>query len=125
MIEYERSTDLEREIRHLIKTLDLAYMDPDGLICLRSRGSQSKAIAWCHGLPSVWQTALSVKARYVIEVVSERFDVLPEAEKTRVLVHELMHIPRTFSGGIRPHRPYHFARRVNEMVRRLGKNDRG
>lgn len=116
---YDRAPDVDRRVRDLIQLLDLHYIDPEGVACLRSRGSKSRAIAWCHGLPVVWQIALGGKTRYVIEVVSESFDPLDEEEKTKTLVHELMHITRTFSGGVRPHKPYVFSRRVNEMVRRL------
>jgi predicted metallopeptidase len=121
MLRYERAPDLHQKISELVGLLGLDYIDPEGLICLRSHGSKSGAVAWCHGLPGVWQAALGAKKRYVIEVVSETFDPLSEEEKTKTLVHELMHIPSTFSGGLRPHKPYQFTRRVNEMVRRLAK----
>ena len=119
MLRYDRAPDLDHRVNELIRLLGLDYIDPAGLICVRSYGSKSRAIAWCHGLPSVWQSALGAKTRYVIEVVSESFDSLVEDEKTATLVHELMHIPSTFSGGVRPHKPYEFSRRVTEMVRRL------
>jgi predicted metallopeptidase len=119
VVRYDRAPDVDRRVRELIRALELDYIDPEGVVCLRSHGSRTKAIAWCHGLPVVWQTALGAKTRYIIEVVSEGFDSLLEEEKTKTLVHELMHITGTFSGGVRPHKPYEFSRRVNELVRRL------
>jgi len=39
-----------------------------------------------------------------VEIIEPEFSRLPEAEQDRILIHELLHIPRTFSGAIRPHR---------------------
>jgi hypothetical protein len=33
---------------------------------------------------------------HIIEVNAKKFDKLPEREKIKTLVHELMHIPKTF-----------------------------
>jgi predicted metallopeptidase len=40
---------------------------------------------------------------YLVEVIAERFDRLPEDEKTKTIIHELMHIPSTFGGGFKHH----------------------
>jgi len=63
------------------------------------------------------QLALNRSPHYVIEVVSERFDTLSPEEQTKVLIHELMHIPHAFGGGFRAHRPYVTRRTVEAMYR--------
>jgi predicted metallopeptidase len=38
-----------------------------------------------------------------LEFLVERFGKLSEKEQTKVIIHELMHIPQTFGGGFRQH----------------------
>ena len=82
----------------------MSYVDITKLIFFRSIGSSSHARARIWSLPRVWQQALGVKPHYIIEVLSEKFDRLSDDDKKRVLIHELMHIPKNFSGSLIPHR---------------------
>lgn len=70
---------------------------------VRSFGSSSKAIARIWGLPRVWQIVLDLKPQYVVEIISEKFDKMSVDQQNRVLIHELAHIPKTFSGALIPH----------------------
>ena len=36
-------------------------------------------------------------------MLTQHYDPLPEEEKEKVIIHELLHIPKTFSGALRPH----------------------
>jgi predicted metallopeptidase len=48
------------------------------------------------------QKAMDTKAFYAIEFL-ESFDKLSKKEQDKVIIHELMHIPKTFGGGFRHH----------------------
>lgn len=104
---------MESLLKDIILHTGLDYIKSERVICVRSEGSKSKAIARCWGFPTVWKTALNMDVYYVIEVISERFDKLSYDEKVKVLIHELMHIPKSFSGGLRSHN--HFSGRVKDL----------
>jgi predicted metallopeptidase len=48
------------------------------------------------------QKAMGMPAYYAIEFL-ERFDKMSMHEQDKVIIHELMHIPKTFGGGFRQH----------------------
>jgi predicted metallopeptidase len=96
--------DINHRISHLITHLDLTHADAARIFCFRSQGSVGRTTARIWSLPSIWQLALNEKPGYCLEVISEKFDRLSLDNQERVLIHELMHIPRTFSGSLSPHR---------------------
>jgi predicted metallopeptidase len=102
-MESEQAPDIQEKIDHLIETLDWGHVIGARIICMRSHGASANAYARIWNLPSIWQNALGVSAFYVIEVLSEKFDHLNDEKKTKILIHELMHIPKKFSGGLVPH----------------------
>jgi predicted metallopeptidase len=120
MIRYELAEDIGAAVRNILHKLQMAHVDGSRIACLRSRGSRSRRIiARCHGLSRIMQLALNQKPQYVIEVVSERFDKLSKEERTKVLIHELMHIPHSFGGGFRTHRPHVTQKKVEMMYKRF------
>ena len=120
MIRYELAKDIGSKIKDIIHRLQMTHVDGSRVACIRSKGSKSKrVIARCHGLSKIIQLALNQKPHYVIEVVSERFDKLSKEEQTKVLIHELMHIPHSFGGGFRAHKPYVTQKKVERMYKKF------
>ena len=66
-------------------------------------GGKSNAIARCHSLGKVMQHAMKRKGFYALEFISEKFDWMSEEDKIKTILHELMHIPKSFGGGFIHH----------------------
>ncbi|MCD6408974.1 MAG: metallopeptidase [Candidatus Verstraetearchaeota archaeon] len=105
-VKYTSAEDIAAIAKRLVETLNLAYIDLQRVHFVRSYGSKSLAHARIHALPRIWREILRLPPQYVIEVISENFDELPREAKEKVVLHELLHIPPSFSGSLRPHKPY-------------------
>ncbi len=101
-------------LRKIIGALRFTHVDASRIFCVRGYGSTSEAWARIWGLPTLWQQVLGIRPAYVVEIIEPEFSRLPPAEQDRILIHELLHIPRTFSGAIRPHRSPTF--RINRRT---------
>jgi predicted metallopeptidase len=116
MIEYHLAEDIDVRVKEILRRLRMTHVDEARLICLRSKGSGSRrVIARCHGLSRVMQLALNKRPHYVIEILSERFDRLNQEDQTKVLIHEILHIPHSFGGGFRSHKPFVTRAKVQRM----------
>ncbi len=103
-IRYEIADDIQERFADIVRTLNLAHIDLDKVVCVRSYGSSTRrVVARCHGMSKVLQIAMRIKAFYVLEFLSERFDKLEDKEQEETIIHELMHIPKNFGGGFRHH----------------------
>lgn len=102
---YEVAPDVQEMLEDIVRHLqdDFSHVDTNRVLCYRSKGSTANIYARIWSFPGIWQAALGVEAHYVIEVV-ERFDRESRAEQEKTLIHELMHIPKTFSGNLVPHK---------------------
>ena len=101
---YEVAPDVQADLEEIVRLLpdDFAHVDARRVLCYRSRGATANIYARIWSLPGIWQAALGVEAHYVVEVV-EKYDRLPREDQEKTLLHELMHIPKTFSGALVPH----------------------
>ena len=118
-VDWKLASDIKRRAIHLIKILKIEWIDPNRIFYFRSENSQSRAYARIWGLSRIWQIALKSEATYIIEVLSEKFDKLSEKEQDRVLLHELAHIPKNFSGSLLPHVRRHGKRNFHDRVEEL------
>jgi predicted metallopeptidase len=116
MIQYHLAEDIDSRVKEILRKLKLPHIDGTRLVCLRSKGSGSRRIiARCHGLSRIMQLALNQKPHYIIEVLSERFDRLNQEDQTKVLIHEILHIPHSFGGGFRAHKPFVTRKKVQRI----------
>jgi len=104
-IKYSRADDIKIAAEEIIKILNWNHIPLDSVSFLRSHGSTSRGtIARCHALGKAMQIGLGrEKGFYLIEVIAERFDRLSEDDKVKTIIHELMHIPKSFGGGFIHH----------------------
>ena len=117
---YERAPDVSELLFRIVDALGFTHVPKTRVYCYRSYGSKaSGTIARVHSLPKIWQQALSEPAYYAVEVLAEQYDPLPTDEKEKTLIHELLHIPRSFGGGFRHHKDWVTNRRVDELHRAL------
>jgi predicted metallopeptidase len=116
MLKYEHARELDGIVADVIGTLKIKHLDPQRIFCMRSRGSSSRSIlARIHPMQRIVADALDAKTVYVIEAISENFDKLGDEEKIQTLIHELLHIPKTFGGGLLSHRRFATSRRVKKL----------
>jgi predicted metallopeptidase len=106
-IEYSEAPDVKKMADEIADCLDFFHVVSQFVFCVRSKGSSSRrTIARIHGLGKIWQGTLNLPPSYVIEVISEQYDKLSPEEREKTIIHELLHIPKGFAGGFRPHKGY-------------------
>jgi predicted metallopeptidase len=123
-MKYERAPEIKKTIEALVLELQFAHIDVNRIHCIRSFDAKTRAYARIWGMSKLFFEVAGIRANYIIEVVSKRFDKLSEREKIKTLIHELMHIPKTFSGALLSHRGPHHAindREVEKIIRRIEK----
>jgi len=104
-IRYEYAPDIEKIARDVVSRMNWNYIKLEHIGFLRSLNSKSRGtIARCHAMGKAMQIGMGRNTSfYVIEVISKRFDKLSEKDKIKVIIHELMHIPKSFGGGFKHH----------------------
>lgn len=112
MMKYALAPEVNSQIRILVEKLDFSHIKVRNIHCIRSFDAKTRAYARIWGMSRLFKEVAGLEPHYIIEVISKRFDKLSSREKIKTLIHELMHIPKTFSGALLPHRGrYH---RIND-----------
>lgn len=118
-IEWLAASDVKKRTLSLISKLGLNHITKSRIFFFRSTDAKTRAIARIWGFSHIWQKALRQSPAYIIEVISERYDGLDDREKDKVLLHEITHIPKNFSGSLMPHirrGKRNFHDKVNELI---------
>jgi len=104
-IKYHPADDIEKRAKEIVYLMGWNHVDLENVGFLRSTGSTARGtIARCHAMGKAMQLGMKRKRSfYVIEVISEKFDKLPYDEQTETIIHEIMHIPKSFGGGFVHH----------------------
>ncbi len=102
-MKYDYAPDLKSRLAEMVNRLNMDHIDLERVECLRSFGSSTKrTLARCHTIGKVMQKGMKTGAFYTIEFL-EKFDKLSKEHQDKVIIHELLHIPKTFGGGFRQH----------------------
>jgi len=102
-MKYEPAPDLQKETEDIAKAL-FPHVRVSYVKCFRSYGTSSRGtIARCHTIGKLMQLAIGVAPYYAIEFIVERFEKMSDKDKKKVIIHELMHIPKAFGGGFIHH----------------------
>jgi predicted metallopeptidase len=105
LIKYLIEDEVKSRVEEVVKVLGWSYIDTDRVFCIKSMGSKSKYVhARCYSFPRVLQKAFNMKPHYIIEVIGKYYDELSDEGKYKLVIHELLHIPYTFSGALRNHK---------------------
>lgn len=107
-MKYTLAPDVKERIDQLIERLDFTHIKAPNIHCIRSFDAQTRAYARIWGMAKLFKEVAGIDPHYIIEVNAKKYDKLSEREKIKTLIHELMHIPKTFSGALLSHHgPHH------------------
>src|SRR6266404_7965595 len=101
-MDWQDAEDIKEDLADIIKHIDLPHINLERIYCYRTKGSKTRAYARTWAFPKIFQRALLVEPAYVIEVLSQHYDKLDEDKKKKVLIHELLHIPKIFQALYSP-----------------------
>jgi len=104
-LNFRHAPDALKQLMHDIvsATPEFRHIDPHRVHLIFSN-SNTRALAYCHQMSKRYQFAMNLRPNYVIELISSHWQKLSPEQKAKVIIHELYHIPRTFSGNLRSHK---------------------
>lgn len=124
-VEWQEAPDIKKRVSTIVSTIDVDWIKKERIFYFRSKNSKTRAYARIWGLSRIFQMALDIEPAYVLEVISEKFDKLRKKDQDKVLLHELAHIPKTFSGSLLPHikkGKFRFEDKVHELIKMHNKS---
>ena len=111
-MQYILAPEIQKQIEVLVERLEFKHIKVSHVHCIRSTDAKTRAYARIWGMSRLFSEVAGLEPHYIIEVNAKKFDKLDRREKIKTLIHELMHIPKTFSGALLSHRGrYH---RIND-----------
>lgn len=113
-LSWVKDNQIQEEMGNIVVSLDLTHINTARVFCYRTTGSKARAYARIWSFPKIFQEVLSIEPAYVMEIISEKFDRLDTNNKKKVIIHELLHIPKNFSGSLLPHK-YGYTRIEKEV----------
>ena len=102
-LKFRRAFNEEELVKQIVGKLGWDYINSEQVRCVFSHNSTSRALARIWSTPRIFGYAFGTKPHYVIELLEHKYAQLSEEDKIKVLIHELLHIPKTFSGALSPH----------------------
>lgn len=106
-MKYIKAPDIKKQVDFLIEQLDFVHIKASNIHCIRSLDAKTRAYARIWGMARLFKEVVGLEPHYIIEVIAKKFDKLSDREKIKTLIHELMHIPKTFSGALLSHRGHY------------------
>ncbi len=103
-LDWTSAPEVKKDVEDILEVLNFPHVKSSRIFCYRTLGSKSRSYARIWSFPKIFQDALKLEPAYVIEVLSRYYDKLHPDEQKKVLIHELLHIPKNFSGALVPHR---------------------
>jgi len=101
---WQKAPEIKKALKEVLGLVELPHVKLSRIYTYRSFGSTSRSYARIWSFPKIFQDALGLEPAYVIEVLAKYYDRLSYDEQMKVLIHELLHIPKNFSGALLPHR---------------------
>ncbi len=103
-LSWQKDETIQEEMAQIVESLGLSYINEKRVFCYRTSGSKARAYARIWSFPKIFQDVLNIEPAYVMEIISEKFDKLDKDNRKKVIIHELLHIPKNFSGSLLPHK---------------------
>jgi len=111
-MQYALAPDIKQQIDYLVGKLEFNHIRKENIHCIRSFDAKTRAYARIWGMSRLFKDVVGLEPHYIIEVIDRKYGKLNRREQIKTLIHELMHIPKTFSGALLSHRgPHH---RIND-----------